>query len=92
MALVAAQGRTVAQIRDALKTEPFYGNSIEELGSFFAHITDLIAMNGCVHNIVAMTAGAARGINAGVATGWLAEYRREGLAITLNFQGQVSIW
>ena len=85
MALVAAQAQFAADIRDAVKVYWFYRETIEELGTFLTYISDLTIMNSWVHNIVATTAGAAGGINAGVATGWLAGYRREILAITLNF-------
>ena len=60
--------------------------------TFNIHINDLTLINSWVHDIVAMAAGAAGGIHAGIAAGWLAQYRREVLAITLNFRGRAAEW
>jgi hypothetical protein len=85
MTLAAAQARTVVAIRESLKTEPFFGNSTDELDSFFSQVDSLMEMNGYVHNLGA--------VNANNTAGWLTQYRREVLAITLNFRGQVStLW
>ena len=61
MALAIAQGRSAADIRDALKTEPFYGDSIKEVGSFLAHITDLMIMNGWTYKMLNATPPAGGG-------------------------------
>jgi len=79
-----AQRRTAAQLRDAVKIDPFYGESQEELATFLTHINDITQINGWIQNISAVTAGNA--------IGWLREYRREVLAISLNFRGNAAIW
>jgi len=82
--LVAAQGRNAAFLREAFKTEPFYGNSMEEVYTFVTSIHSLMNMNGYTHNL--------QGHDAARRAGWLLQYQREVLAITLNFRGQAAIW
>jgi len=84
MALAIAAAHSAGQIRDAVKGFPFYGESQEELATFLTHISDSTIISGWIHNIAAVT-----NANAG---GWLTQYRREVLAITLNFQGNAAIW
>ena len=57
---------------------------MEELGTFLVHINDLMVMNNWVHKMLDATLPAGGG-NRNAA--WLLVYRREVLAITLNFQG-----
>ena len=71
-------------MRDAVKIDPFYRESQEELATFLTHINDITQINGWIQNISAVTAGNA--------IGWLREYRREVLAISLNFRGNAAIW
>jgi len=89
MALVTAQGRTAVTLRDAVKVDPFNGETIEELGTFLVHINDLMVMNNWVHKMLDATLPAGGG-NRNAA--WLLVYRREVLAITLNFQGYAAEW
>lgn len=84
MALAGAQGRTAVALRDALKTEPFFGKSPEELVSLISQVNSLMDINGYEHNLA--------NVNNANAIGWLAQYRREVLAITLNFRGRSAIW
>ena len=82
MTLLAAQGRTAAILKDAVKVYSFNRETMKELGTFIVHINDLIEMNSWVHKMLTATASPGGGDQAG---GWLAVYRREVLAITLNF-------
>jgi len=71
-------------IKRCSKNRSFLYKSQEELATFLTHINDITQINGWIQNISAVTAGNA--------IGWLREYRREVLAISLNFRGNAAIW